>query len=58
MLFSHQKEIASHLKSIEHFENRFNNKIIEAKIYPTSAVVIFIVNLVSTIIFVSYLLLK
>ncbi len=35
MLFSHQKEMASHLKAIERFESRFNNKIEQAKIYPT-----------------------
>ncbi len=42
MIFSHQKEMASHLKAIEHFENRFNNKINQAKIYPNWAVVVFI----------------
>jgi ribosomal protein L31 len=45
MIYSHQKEMASHLKAIERFENRFNNKIIQAKIYPTWAVVVFIVSL-------------
>ncbi|GAA3627820.1 DUF6730 family protein [Flavivirga jejuensis] len=42
MIFSHQKEMASHLKAIERFENRFNNKIIQAKIYPNWAVVVFV----------------
>ena len=47
MIYSHQKEMASHLKAIERFENRFNNKIIQAKFYPTWAVVIFIVCLLA-----------
>ena len=38
----HQQEIASHKVFMERFENRFNNKIKQAKIYPTWAVVIFI----------------
>ncbi|WP_339918417.1 DUF6730 family protein [Yeosuana marina] len=45
MIYSHQKEMASHIKAIERFENRFNNKIIQAKIYPNWAVVVFIVSL-------------
>ena len=44
IIFSHQKEMASHLKAIERFENRFNNKINQAKIYPNWAVVVFIVS--------------
>lgn len=50
MIFSHQKEMASHIKAIERFENRFNNKIIEAKIYPNWAVIVFIVSLIFGII--------
>ena len=45
MLFSHQKEMASQLKAIERFENRFNNKISHAKIYPTWAVIVFVISL-------------
>ncbi|PKQ45226.1 DUF6730 family protein [Confluentibacter flavum] len=40
----HQKQMMSHLNSIERFENRFNNKIKEAKIYPNWAVVVFIIS--------------
>jgi len=49
MLFSHQKEMASHLKAIERFENRFNNKINQAKIYPNWAVVVFIISVLFSI---------
>lgn len=58
MIFSHQKEMASHLKAIERFENRFNNKIDQAKIYPNWAVVVFIVSLVFGVVSVSYVFLK
>lgn len=54
----HQKEMASHLKAMEHFENRFNNKIKEAKIYPTWVVVVFIVCVIVTVVLVSYMFLK
>ena len=42
----HQKEMASHLNRIDSFESRFNDKIGQAKMYPTWAVVVFIVSLV------------
>ena len=58
MIYSHQKEMASHLKAIERFENRFNNKIIQAKIYPTWAVIVFIVCIVVTVVLASYMFLK
>ena len=54
MLFSHQKEMASHLKAIERFENRFNNKIDQAKIYPTWAVLVFIVSVLFGLISILY----
>lgn len=47
----HQKQMASHIKAIEGFESRFNDKINEAKIYPTWAVVVFIINLLFGIFF-------
>ena len=53
-----QQEMASHINSIERFENRFNNKIKEAKIYPTWAVVVFTVCIVVTVVLVSYIFLK
>ena len=58
IIFSHQKEMASHLKAIERFENRFNNKINQAKIYPNWAVVVFIVVIVISIVSVSYNFIK
>ena len=58
MLFSHQKEMASHLKAIERFENRFNNKINQAKIYPSWAVAVFIVVIIISIVSVSYNFIK
>ncbi|WP_338357457.1 DUF6730 family protein [Yeosuana marina] len=54
----HQQEMVSNLNSIEHFENRFNNKIKEAKIYPTWAVVTFVISLVFGIISISYVFLR
>ncbi|MHB1105409.1 MAG: DUF6730 family protein [Lutibacter sp.] len=54
----HQKEMASHLNAIERFENRFENKIKQAKIYPTWAVVVFMVCIVITVGLVSYIFLK
>lgn len=58
MVFTHQKEMASHLKAIERFENRFNNKIIQAKIYPNWAVVVFIVSLVIRIGAIVYIIMS
>lgn len=42
---NHQEQMVSQLKSIEQFENRFNDKINQAKIYPTWAVVVFIISM-------------
>jgi len=41
---SHKQKMESHRKSIERFENRFESKITQAKIYPTWAVVVFIIT--------------
>lgn len=41
----HQLQMQSHLNGIESFEIRFNNKIKDAKIYPTWAVVVFVANI-------------
>ena len=38
----HEQKIESHTKAIERFESRFDRKIKQAKIYPTWAVVVFI----------------
>ncbi|MBP0902650.1 DUF6730 family protein [Mariniflexile gromovii] len=45
LIADHQKEITTHKSMIEGFESRFNDKIKEAKIYPTWAVVVFIIAL-------------
>ncbi|CAH8282334.1 hypothetical protein EV196_105267 [Mariniflexile fucanivorans] len=45
----HQKEMAMHKNMIESFENRFNAKIDQAKIYPTWAVVVFIIAVLYTL---------
>lgn len=42
---NHQQQMSIHKVTLERFENRFNNKIKEAKIYPTWAVVVFIMAL-------------
>lgn len=46
---AHQKQMALHLNSIERFESRFNGKINQAKIYPTWAVIVFIISVLSGI---------
>lgn len=43
---SHQKQMTSCIKAMENFEKSFENKIKKAKIYPTWAVVVFIVSLI------------
>ncbi|OYX26444.1 MAG: hypothetical protein B7Z06_05645 [Flavobacteriales bacterium 32-35-8] len=45
----HQKQMAKHKNMIESFENRFNAKIDQAKIYPTWAVVVFIIAVLYTL---------
>lgn len=55
---AHQQQMTSHLHSIERFESRFNGKINQAKIYPTWAVVVFIICIVVTLVLVSYMFLK
>ena len=42
---THQEKMVAHLNSIERFENRFDSKIRHAKMYPTWAVVVFIVSI-------------
>tara|TARA_R110002049_G_scaffold25956_4_gene90711 strand:- start:10957 stop:11271 length:315 start_codon:yes stop_codon:yes gene_type:complete len=54
----HQKQMDIHKNLIEGFESRFNNKIKEAKMYPTWAVVVFMICIIATIILISYMILK
>jgi len=58
MIEEHEQKMASHIKTIERFESRFNNKIKQAKIYPTWAVVVFIVAILLSITSVSYIYLN
>tara|TARA_R110001606_G_scaffold395426_1_gene567693 strand:+ start:643 stop:1023 length:381 start_codon:yes stop_codon:yes gene_type:complete len=44
MIEKQEQKIASHTKAMERFESRFENKIKQAKIYPTWAVVVFIIS--------------
>jgi len=41
---SHQQEMASHIQTIERFEEDFENQLKQAKIYPTWAVIVFIMS--------------
>ena len=41
---SHQQKMASHTQTIERFEQHFDNQISQAKIYPTWAVIVFIMS--------------
>lgn len=50
--------MTSHLKAIERFEDRFDRKIKEAKIYPNWAVVVFIICVIITVALSSYFLLN
>ena len=43
---SHQRQMVSCIRNIESFENRFDCKLKQAKIYPTWAVVVFIGSLI------------
>ncbi|GAA3560353.1 DUF6730 family protein [Snuella lapsa] len=55
---SHQNQMDKHQKAIEQFEERFNKKIREAKIYPNWAVVIFIVCVVVSVVLAAYVVIK
>lgn len=46
----HQKQMSIHKTMIGGFESRFNDKINQAKIYPTWAVVVFVVSVLFGII--------
>ncbi|WP_445737282.1 DUF6730 family protein [Mariniflexile sp.] len=54
----HQKQMVIHKDILDRFEGRFNAKIEQAKIYPTWAVVVFIVCVLLTVVSISILLLK
>lgn len=41
----HEQKMDSHTKAMERFESRFENKINQAKIYPTWAVIVFIISI-------------
>lgn len=58
MIEKHEQKMASHTKAIERFESRFENKIKQAKIYPTWAVVVFLISIVLGMVSVSYILFK
>ena len=55
MIESHQQQMETHLSHLNGFENRFNNKIKDSKIYPTWAVIVFAVNLVVSVVLFYYL---
>ncbi|MCK0157242.1 hypothetical protein MWU65_08650 [Cellulophaga sp. F20128] len=57
MIETQQQEMTSHKEFMKSFENRFNNKTNQAKIYPTWAVVVFIVSLVFSFASLSYIIL-
>jgi len=40
----HQQEMESHFNTLKSFENRFESKIMQAKIYPTWALVVFVMT--------------
>jgi len=54
----HQHKMDSHLNELRSLENRFDSKIKQAKIYPSWAVVIFIVCIVFTVVSILYVVKK
>ena len=55
---SHQQEMESYVNRIERFENHFDSKIKEAKIYPTWAVVVFIASFVFGVVSFVFVIIK
>tara|TARA_R110002049_G_scaffold267422_1_gene443776 strand:+ start:1171 stop:1488 length:318 start_codon:yes stop_codon:yes gene_type:complete len=55
---THQQKMASHTKAIERFESRFENKIKQAKIHPTWAVILFVLSLLFSAGVIMFQLLK
>lgn len=51
----HQQKMESQIKAVERFESRFENKIKQAKIYPTWAVVVFIISIIVSTILIFYM---
>lgn len=50
ILESHQQKMASHTRTIELFENRFEDQLKQAKIYPNWAVIVFVVSILVSVI--------
>lgn len=48
----HQQQMVKHLEGIERFERRFDNKIKQAKIYPSWAVLVFIIALLFSMVLI------
>ncbi|GAA3557773.1 DUF6730 family protein [Snuella lapsa] len=55
---AHQNKMNEHQNAIEQFEERFNKKIREAKIYPNWVVVIFIICVIISVVLVAYVIMK
>ena len=49
ILESHQQKMASHTQTLERFEQRFENQLKQAKIYPNWAVFVFFISIVVSI---------
>ena len=49
ILESHQQKMVSHSQTIERFEERFENQIKQAKIYPNWAVIVFVVSILVSV---------
>ena len=55
---NHQQQMRSQLSEMNSFEIRFNSRVKEAKIYPTWAVVVFIVSILLGVVSVLYVFMK
>jgi di/tripeptidase len=58
LIETHKQQMESHKDTLERFESRFNAKIEQAKIYPTWAVVVFIICVLLTLLFITVVFLK
>lgn len=58
MVEDHKRHMEEHKRILETFEYRFNSKIKEAKIYPTWAVIVFIVCLIICLLLGCYVVVK
>jgi hypothetical protein len=55
---SHQQQMERQINSLKSFESHFESKIKQAKIYPTWAVIVFVVSILFGVVSFSFILIK